>query len=111
MMGAVGQMQVLSELSKSIVLYPPTGLADVANGGPVIPIQIPGHHPNPVLLFLHGLPLLAHTVALGPPLPHPDHPHRSGIGVGEAHPRHLPNFDLAPVSFHDLSWLLPVGHR
>src|SRR5437016_6302240 len=111
MMGAVGQAPVLSELAKGVVFYPPARVADVANGRPVIPLQIPGHHPNPVLFFLLGLPLLARSPALGPALPHPHHAHGSGIGIGEAQRRHIPNLYLALASFYNLSWLLPVSQR
>src|SRR5712671_1399646 len=86
-------------------------MADVPNGSSVIPIQIAGHDPNPVLLFFLSLPFVAHLLMLGPPLPHPDDPHRSRIGIGEAHRGHIPNLDLASISFHHLSWPLPFGQR
>ena len=97
------------QLIESVVLDLPTQVSQVAHDGPVIPGQIPRHHPNPVLLFFLGLPLFADPLALGPPLPHPDHPNRPGIAVGEAHRGHIPNLYLAPVPLHYLSRLLPVS--
>src|SRR5229473_3178153 len=86
-------------------------MADVANDRPVIPIQIPDYHPNPILLFGLVFPLFAHPLALGPPLAYPHDSYRPWIRIGETHRRHIPNLYLASVSFHDLSWLLVLRQR
>src|SRR5580658_194696 len=56
-MGAMGQMPVLGQLAKGVVLYLPAQMPQVPNGGAVIAVQISRHQPNPVLLFLLRLPL------------------------------------------------------
>src|SRR5512140_2290254 len=109
--GAVSQVPVLSEFTKGVVLDFPAQMSEVANDRPVIPIQIPRYHPNPMLLFWFALALLAYPLALGPALPHPDHANRSGIGVGETDRRHVPNLHDSPASFHHSRRLLPLGQR
>src|ERR1051326_8683432 len=111
MMSAMSQMPVLGQFTKGVVFYFPTQVSAVANGGAVIALQIARHHPNPVLFFLLALPLLAHALALGPPLPHADHANWSGISIGEAHRRHIPNLNSPPVPLHHLRGLLAVGQR
>src|SRR5206468_3389223 len=93
-MGAMGQMPVLGQLAKGIVLYLPAVMADVPNDGGLIAIQIPSHHPNPILLFFLDLPLFARLTALLPLLSHPDHPNRSRISIGEADRGYIPNLYL-----------------
>src|SRR5207248_9982612 len=91
--------------------YLPAQVSDVANGGAVVAVQVPRHHPNPILLFLLLLPLVAYALAIGPLLPHSDLPNWPRTGIGEADRRHIPNLNSPPVSLHHLRWLLPVGQR
>ena len=48
MMCAVGQMPVLGEFAKGIVLYLPAQMPNIPNHSPIISIQIPSHNPEPV---------------------------------------------------------------
>src|SRR5437773_9766471 len=95
--GAMGQ------LAKGMVLYLPAAMADVPDDRCLIAIQIPSHHPNPVLLFFVFLPLFARLTALLPLLSRPDHPNRSRVSIGEADRGHIPNLDVASVSLHEVS--------
>src|SRR5438876_11730492 len=105
--GAMGQMPVLGQLAKGMVLYLPAAMADVPNGRCLIAIQIPSHHPNPVLLFFFSLPLLADPLALRPSLSHPEDPTRSRIRIVDADRGNLPHLDLASLSWLTGSSLLP----
>ena len=83
-MGAMGQVPVLGQFAKGVVLDLPTQVSQVPDGGGAIRLQISRHHPNPLLLFFLAPPLFARPLSFPPPLPHPDDPNRPGIGVGEA---------------------------
>src|SRR6266436_4061066 len=111
MMSAMGQMPVLGQFPKGVVFYLPAQVSDVTNDGAVVAVQVPRHHPNPILFFLLLLPFLAHALALGPLLSHSDHSNWPRIGVGEANARHIPNLNSPPVPLHYLRWLLPVRQR
>src|SRR5688572_12498878 len=62
----VGQMPVLGQLAKGIVLDVPARVPDVPDGRTVVAVQIASDHPYPVLLLRVMLPLLSDTFTLGP---------------------------------------------
>src|SRR5579885_1214144 len=100
-------MPVLSQFPKGIIFDLPTQVSQVANDGTGIAIQGPRHHPNPVLFFLLLYPLFGYAFTLRPLFPDADHAHWPGLGIGDAHARHIPNLNSSALALHHLGWLLP----
>src|SRR5258708_7778751 len=106
MMGAMGQMPGLRQFVESIVFNVPPQVAPIPDGRAGITIQVPGHDPNPVLLFLLGDPLSADALALKAGFPHTDHSHRLGVGIAEGHLTEIPKSPLCARRARRFRWAL-----
>src|ERR671937_2007623 len=95
MMSAMGQVPVLGQFSKGVVFYFPARVPQITNDRAGGTVQVPRDNPNPVLFLFFLRPLGILPVPLEPLLSHSNHPHRSGISVGEANRRHIPDLDFA----------------
>ena len=112
MMGAMGQVPVLGQLAKGVVLYPPAKMANVPDNLPAEGVQVARDHPDPVLFLLNLLPLIPLACMFRPLLNRAHRADRSRVGVAEPQRPHIPDLDLSSIPLDHPGLLIPPqGHR